>query len=125
MTWQIEGTYFENCNCDMVCPCSTSGLTLPVDINRAQRPTTRQARTQPLRRVNLDRIRAYHGPVDPQGDLGRPVGARERVLAIALGVASAPSALMAARRPLWAGSNAELVRSRPPAETGVGREGKR
>ena len=28
MTWKIEGTYFENCSCDMVCPCSTSGLTV-------------------------------------------------------------------------------------------------
>lgn len=26
MAWSIEGTYFENCSCDMVCPCSTSGL---------------------------------------------------------------------------------------------------
>src|SRR5690349_18745777 len=34
MAWQLEGTYFENCNCDMVCPCSTSGLTLPADNDR-------------------------------------------------------------------------------------------
>lgn len=34
MTWRIEGTYFENCNCDMVCPCSTSGLTAPGDQER-------------------------------------------------------------------------------------------
>jgi hypothetical protein len=34
MAWQIEGTYFENCNCDMVCPCSTSGLTAPADNDR-------------------------------------------------------------------------------------------
>ncbi|MDQ4503449.1 DUF1326 domain-containing protein [Sinomonas sp. ASV322] len=34
MTWHIEGTYFENCNCDMVCPCSTSGLTAPADNDR-------------------------------------------------------------------------------------------
>ncbi|MDJ0457956.1 DUF1326 domain-containing protein [Arthrobacter sp. NQ7] len=34
MAWQIEGTYFENCNCDMVCPCSTSGLTAPGDRDR-------------------------------------------------------------------------------------------
>jgi hypothetical protein len=20
MAWRLEGTYFENCNCDMVCP---------------------------------------------------------------------------------------------------------
>ena len=34
MTWRIEGTYFENCNCDMICPCSTSGLTAPADQER-------------------------------------------------------------------------------------------
>ena len=34
MTWRVEGTYFENCNCDMICPCSTSGLTAPADQDR-------------------------------------------------------------------------------------------
>lgn len=34
MTWQIEGTYFENCNCDMICPCTASGQTLPADNDR-------------------------------------------------------------------------------------------
>ncbi|MGT2460795.1 DUF1326 domain-containing protein [Sinomonas atrocyanea] len=34
MAWRLEGTYFENCNCDMVCPCSTSGLTAPADNDR-------------------------------------------------------------------------------------------
>jgi hypothetical protein len=29
MAWRLKGTYFENCNCNMVCPCSTSGLTMP------------------------------------------------------------------------------------------------
>ncbi|MDP8930081.1 MAG: DUF1326 domain-containing protein, partial [Actinomycetota bacterium] len=29
-------TYFENCNCDMVCPCSTSGLTMPADNDRCR-----------------------------------------------------------------------------------------
>jgi hypothetical protein len=36
MTWRVEGTYFENCNCDMVCPCSTSGLTAPADNDRCK-----------------------------------------------------------------------------------------
>ena len=34
MAWHIEGTYFENCSCDMVCPCSTSGFTAPADNDR-------------------------------------------------------------------------------------------
>ena len=36
MPWRVEGTYFENCNCDMVCPCSTSGQTAPADYERCQ-----------------------------------------------------------------------------------------
>jgi len=36
MAWRLEGTYFENCNCDMVCPCGTSALTLPADNDRCR-----------------------------------------------------------------------------------------
>jgi len=36
MSWQLEGTYFENCSCDMVCPCTTSGLSMPADSERCQ-----------------------------------------------------------------------------------------
>lgn len=36
MSWQLKGTYFENCSCDMVCPCTTSGLTMPADQDRCQ-----------------------------------------------------------------------------------------
>jgi hypothetical protein len=34
MAWRLDGTYFENCSCDMVCPCTTSGLTMPADQDR-------------------------------------------------------------------------------------------
>ena len=34
MAWHLEGTYFENCNCDMVCPCITSAYTMPADAER-------------------------------------------------------------------------------------------
>lgn len=36
MAWHLNGTYFENCSCDMVCPCTTSGLTRPADRERCQ-----------------------------------------------------------------------------------------
>ena len=36
MAWRLEGTYFENCNCDMVCPCTTSGLTVAADQDRCR-----------------------------------------------------------------------------------------
>ena len=34
MAWSVKGTYFENCPCDMVCPCTTSGMTMPADTER-------------------------------------------------------------------------------------------
>ena len=36
MAWSLQGTYFENCSCDMVCPCTTSGLTKPADAERCR-----------------------------------------------------------------------------------------
>jgi hypothetical protein len=36
MTWRLDGTYFENCSCDMVCPCTTSGLSMPADQDRCR-----------------------------------------------------------------------------------------
>src|SRR5579864_8870248 len=34
MVWSISGTYFENCNCDVVCPCTWSGLSRPATNDR-------------------------------------------------------------------------------------------
>jgi len=36
MAWRLSGTYFESCNCNMVCPCTTSGLTMPADNERCR-----------------------------------------------------------------------------------------
>jgi len=36
MAWQLQGRYFENCSCDMVCPCVTSGMTMPADYERCR-----------------------------------------------------------------------------------------
>lgn len=35
MSWSIQGRYFENCTCDVVCPCSAS-LALGADYDRCQ-----------------------------------------------------------------------------------------
>lgn len=29
MSWEIKGTYYENCSCDAVCPCTWSNMTQP------------------------------------------------------------------------------------------------
>jgi len=36
MAWALEGTYFENCNCEWVCPCTVSSLTAPATQDRCQ-----------------------------------------------------------------------------------------
>ena len=34
MAWQLEGTYIENCNCDVVCPCAASAFAAPASYDR-------------------------------------------------------------------------------------------
>jgi hypothetical protein len=34
MAWHLEGTYIENCTCDVVCPCAASGFAAPADTER-------------------------------------------------------------------------------------------
>ena len=34
MSWQLSGTYFENCNCNVTCPCAVSGFAVPGDEER-------------------------------------------------------------------------------------------
>ncbi len=34
MAWKLDGTYFENCSCEMVCPCTTSGMTAKATYDR-------------------------------------------------------------------------------------------
>jgi hypothetical protein len=36
MAWSLEGTYFENCNCDAICPCTWSGLSEPATHDRCK-----------------------------------------------------------------------------------------
>jgi len=34
MAWHLEGTYVENCNCDIVCPCAASAFAAPASYDR-------------------------------------------------------------------------------------------
>jgi len=36
MSWTLEGTYFENCNCDFACPCSVTSFGSPATQDRCQ-----------------------------------------------------------------------------------------
>src|SRR6266536_6321284 len=35
MAWKLQGTYFETCSCEVVCPC-TASLTLGADYDRCR-----------------------------------------------------------------------------------------
>jgi hypothetical protein len=36
MAWKLEGTYFENCNCDWVCPCTVTSFASSATGDRCQ-----------------------------------------------------------------------------------------
>lgn len=36
MAWKLAGTYFENCNCDWVCPCTVTSFASPSTGDRCQ-----------------------------------------------------------------------------------------
>ena len=36
MAWKLDGTYFENCSCDWVCPCTVTSLTSPATYDRCE-----------------------------------------------------------------------------------------
>jgi len=36
MSWKLEGTYFENCNCDFACPCTVTSFGSPATGDRCQ-----------------------------------------------------------------------------------------
>ena len=36
MAYSVKGTYFENCNCDVACPCGASNLALPATYDRCR-----------------------------------------------------------------------------------------
>lgn len=66
MTWQIEGTYFENCNCDMVCPCATSGQTLPADEDRCKVALAFHVHKGDGNAVDMS-VEDFVSPLDPTG----------------------------------------------------------
>ena len=54
MAWNIEGEYFENCNCEILCPCLTSSMQAPADEERCQVPMICHIRKGAFNDVTLD-----------------------------------------------------------------------
>jgi len=38
MSWNLDGEYFENCSCEILCPCITSSMAGPADYERCRAP---------------------------------------------------------------------------------------
>lgn len=36
MAWRLDGTYFENCNCEVACPCTATDFAAPADHERCR-----------------------------------------------------------------------------------------
>ncbi len=36
MAWRLDGTYFENCTCEVTCPCSATDFAAPADYERCR-----------------------------------------------------------------------------------------
>jgi len=54
MAWRLAGEYFENCSCDILCPCITSSLAGPADTERCMVPLICSVRDGHLDDVRLD-----------------------------------------------------------------------
>ena len=36
MAWRLDGTYFENCSCEVACPCTVADFSAPADYDRCR-----------------------------------------------------------------------------------------
>ena len=54
MAWKLSGEYFENCSCDILCPCITSSLQGPADTERCLVPLVCKIRQGAFEDVSLD-----------------------------------------------------------------------
>ena len=54
MAWRLAGEYFENCSCDILCPCITSSMQAPADTERCLVPLICHVREGERDGVSLD-----------------------------------------------------------------------
>lgn len=54
MAWRLTGEYFENCSCDILCPCITSSMQGPADTDRCLVPLVCSIREGSFDGVALD-----------------------------------------------------------------------
>lgn len=54
MGWTLEGEYFENCSCDVLCPCISSALQAPATTDRCRAPLFLHIERGNLEETRLD-----------------------------------------------------------------------
>ena len=76
MAWSLEGEYFENCSCEILCPCITSSMAGPADSERCQVPLIMHIERGEKDGVQLDGLNAILLVDSPQvmGEGGWRVG---------------------------------------------------
>ena len=76
MAWSIEGEYFENCSCEILCPCITSSMAGPADYERCHAPLVMHIDRGEKDGVKLDDLNAILVIDSPQvmGEGGWRVG---------------------------------------------------
>ena len=58
MAWRLDGEYFENCSCEILCPCITSSMAGPADYERCQVPMIMHIDSGDKDGVSLDGLNA-------------------------------------------------------------------
>lgn len=69
MAWKLSGEYFENCSCEVLCPCTTSSMQGPADYERCRVPFICKIREGSFDDVSLDDL-AFIMVVDNTGKNG-------------------------------------------------------
>lgn len=76
MSWSLKGDYFENCSCEILCPCITSSMAGPATYERCQVPMIMHIEEGEKDGVKLDGLNAVMVIDSPQimGEGGWRVG---------------------------------------------------
>ena len=106
MSWSLKGDYFENCSCEILCPCITSSMAGPATYERCQVPLIMHIEEGEKDGVKLDGLSfivLMHAP-KAMGEGGITVGLivderandkqTEAISAIATGAAGGPMAAL-------------------------------
>ena len=75
MAYRLDGTYFENCNCEVACPCSASILALPASYERCHLLLRRHSlRVGDAVDVEIEDFAGVEGSVMTLNGIAYPVG---------------------------------------------------